>query len=114
MLHRQKNMTTKTDVGAIIGGVLICAIVLKLAWDITIQELGDRPELCYPLLATLGFLSVASLLNDVKTILCGGIIASIATIGAYWIFDRNSLPILIILTTICIILGAYQKINTKH
>ena len=84
-----------TDVREIIGGIAAASVLLPVAVDIAKEALVDQPICLYVILLTLAVISVASILSDVRGMIVGGILASIATIVGYCLFDPDSLPILL-------------------
>ena len=101
-----------SDIGPIIGGIAVVALMLKMAWDVTIQNLSGDPFLCFTVLLGLSIISAVAIFNDAKTVICGGIVISVVTIAGYWLFDTSSLPLLIITLLLIDACGLHNKINT--
>jgi len=98
-----------TDVREIIGEIAAVSVLLLVAGDIAKETLANQPIYLYAILLTLAAISVVSILSDVRGMIVGGILASIATIVGYCLFDPDSLPILLAVWFLSSIITAFVK-----
>jgi len=107
-------MSGKNDIGNVVAGIATCAVMIYVAIQIVNDLLENEPFYRYLLLIALSFIASVCLVNDAKTAIAGGAVATAATIFAYWLFDKDSLPILVIILVILIVGGLYLKIKGRE
>ena len=107
-------VASKNEAGEIIGSIAVCAVLIKVAVDYVNESLADQPLYQILLLLALAFVASASLFNDAKTILGGGVVAACATIFGYFVFDQDSLPLLVVILVILIVIGIASKIYSRY
>lgn len=104
----------KNDIGEIVGGIAICAVMIYAAIQIVNISLENDPVFRYLLLIILSFVASVCLVNDAKTAIAGGAVVTAVTLFAYGVFDKDSLPILVIILALLIAGGLYLKINNRE
>ena len=107
-------MSGKNDIEKIGAGIATCAVMIYAAVQIVNVSLENDPVYRYLLLAALSFVAAFCLVNDAKTAVTGGAVTTAFTIFAYWVFDKDSLPILVVILVLLITGGLYMKINARE
>jgi len=104
----------KNDIGEIVEGIAICAVMIYVAVQVVNVSLENDPVYRYLLLTALSFLAAFLLVNDAKTAIAGGAVTTAATLFAYWVFDKDSLPVLVVILILLIAAGLYVKIKERE
>ncbi len=89
-------------------------MIIYVAVQVVNVSLENDPVYRYLLLAALSFLAAFILVNDAKTAIAGGAVTTVFTLFAYWIFDKDSLPILVVILVLLIVAGLYVKIKERE